>query len=118
MSFVKTKELEEIEDIKRINKARNVRRWKVLREMIGIGNAEHDFEYATPKVFSVLIKFPNYRNLCYLKKRMKTASDRWLFEFLTLGGFEGIQLYLPYKQSCHCRQGILYNCTRRRTGSM
>jgi len=37
MSFVKTKELEEIEDIKRLNKARNVRRWKLLRQMIGIG---------------------------------------------------------------------------------
>ena len=37
-----------------------------------------------------LIKFSNFRNLTYLKRRIKTADDRWLWEFLTLGGFEDV----------------------------
>ena len=36
------------------------------------------------------IRFPNFRNLSYLKKRMENATDRWLWEFLSLGGFEGL----------------------------
>ena len=42
------------------------------------------------KINFQLIKFSNFRNLTYLKRRIKTADDRWLWEFLTLGGFEDV----------------------------
>ena len=84
--------------------------------MIGIGQTKFNYESASPRIYAQvknlnlsflnenifdgyfqikkinfqLIKFSNFRNLTYLKRRIKTADDRWLWEFLTLGGFEDV----------------------------
>ena len=74
--------------------------------MIGIGQTKFNYESASPRIYAQvksyywrisffdenfqLIKFSNFRNLTYLKRRIKNADDRWLWEFLTLGGFEDV----------------------------
>ena len=89
MSIVKTRDLKRMKSIRADQRHVNQRRWKLLKVMLGLGGAQFDFSEADPRAFAILMRFPNLRNLCYLKRRMETASDKWLWEFLTLGGFEG-----------------------------